>query len=256
MMTKLNDVERDGDMPFSDTAGNVGTSSRSYLPYTEDPSATLTEVPENDGRPADERIDELFERMRASRRVLRGLIAYCREGRTADEVADEVQRLQEGTFSVYDAPALCALLQRSGALKKMGAERVEPRVVEENGVQYLQPAPVEEVAERWVSTAEGLAYLGHADDLRRFWDLVESDARYEHIYRIILDCCATEKGASVRQLSDAVDDDPEVQEPRLYAQYFLDGLAECNLVEWAGAWIVTDLGRRAIEELDAREATC
>lgn len=202
-------------------------------------------------RPASERIADLFERMHPARRILRGLIAYCREGRTADEVATEVGRLQERDFSIYDAPVLCSMLQHAGALQVVVPDRPEVRVVEENGASYIEPASVERAAERWASTADGLAALQDGDAaLGRFWNLLADNGRYRHIYQTVLTCCANDGGATVGELSDAVDGDPEVQSPRLYAQYFLNGLADCDLLEWNGSWCITDLGRRAAEALD------
>ena len=207
--------------------GERAEGLRSYLPHTDDPSASLDKVPEHDTRPPADRIAELLERMQPAKRILRGLLEYCREERTAEEVSDEVGRLRAHDFSVYDAPALCSLLQRAGAMRMVKTERLEPRDVEEGGVRYIQPAGAEQVSERWVTTAAGLAAL--EDDgsaLGRFWKMLDENARYEHVYRVVLTCCANEGGATVKQLSDAVDGDPEVQEPRLYAQYFLNGLAD------------------------------
>ena len=84
--------------------------------------------------------------------------------------------------------------------------------------------------------------------------MLSEDAGYENIYRMLLDCCANEGGATATQLGDAVDGQPEVQEPRLYASYFYDKLAECDLIEWVGkAWVITELGQRAVRYLDGRQ---
>lgn len=223
-----------------------------YLPYTEDPSAYLEAMPEEEGsNSASERISKLLEQMPSMRRTICGLISFCCKERTADEVAKEVERLQRHAFSVYDAPALCALLQRAGALRMEKADQLDPQVVEMDGIRYIQPVSAQATFERWIATEEGLSVLQNDDAaLGRFWKLLKENARYEHIYRSILECCSNEKGATVQQLSDAVDDDPELQEPRLYAQYFCEGLADCDLVEWSGAWCITDLGRKAVEMLD------
>lgn len=225
---------------------------RAYLPYTEDPNAALEEAPDAEATPAPERIAHLYERMGSVRRILDAVLAFCREPRTVDEVVAEVAPLRTAVFSVYETPSLCELLKRAGALEEIAAPKAEPAVVEVDGVSYLQPAEQSQEPPRLRTTEAGAQQLAHDDSLERFEAVLAEDGRYEHIYRILLDCCANEGGASAKQMSDAVDADPELQEPRMYASYFFNRLGECGLIEWDTAWKTTELGRKAIELLDGR----
>ena len=139
---------------------------------------------------------------------------------------------------------------RAGGLEEQAAPAAEPQVVEIDGVSYLDPAPAAEVPTRFVTTEAGLARLAEAGDLGVFEKILAEEPRYEHVYRILLDVCANEGGATAKQLDDAVIDDPELQEPRMYASYFYDRLDAAGLIEWTGSWTATALGRTAIAQLD------
>ena len=239
---------------------------RSYQPATQDPSALLNDAPVTEGASAEERTDALFARLHSSRRFLNGILEFCREERTEDEVAGEVARMRALEFCIYGADVLCAHLVEAGALERIEPKQDDVRVVEIDGVQYLEPASrVEEPAAggeegepgvavvRLKTTQAGLAFLDRDQDMGRFQEILDEDAGLDNIYRMLLDCCANEGGASAKELGDAVDDQPELQEPRLYASYFYEKMAERDLIEWTGkAWGITKFGRRAVRYLDSR----
>ena len=169
-------------------------------------------------------------------------------------------------FCIYGADVLCAHLVEAGALERIEPKQDDVRVVEVDGVQYLEPAGrVEEptaggeegesgaAAVRLKTTRAGLAFLDREQDMGRFQEILDEDAGLDNIYRMLLDCCSNKGGASAKELGDAVDDQPELQEPRLYASYFYEKMAERDLIEWTGkAWGITEFGRRAVRYLDSR----
>ena len=232
---------------------------RSYQPATQDPSALLNDAPVTEGASAEERTDALFARLHSSRRFLNGILEFCREERTEDEVAGEVARMRALEFCIYGADVLCAHLVEAGALERIEPEQDDVRVVEVDGVQYLEPAAGGEEGEpgaaavRLKTTQVGRAALEREQDMGRFQEILDEDAGLDNIYRMLLDCCANEGGATAKELGDAVDDQPELQEPRLYASYFYNKMAERDLIEWTGkAWGITEFGRRAVRYLDSR----
>ena len=239
---------------------------RSYQPATQDPSALLNDAPVTEGASAEERTDALFARLHSSRRFLNGILEFCREERTESEGTDEVARMRALEFCIYGADVLCAHLVEAGALERIEPKQDDVRVVEIDGVQYLEPAgrgdePVAGSEEgepgaavvRLKTTQAGLAFLDREQDMGRFQEILDEDAGLDNIYRMLLDCCSNEGGASAKELGDAVDDQPELQEPRLYASYFYEKMAERDLIEWTGkAWGITELGRRAVRYLDSR----
>lgn len=232
---------------------------RSYQPATKDPSALLNDAPVTEGASAEERTEALFTRLHSSRRFLNGILEFCREERTESEVADEVTRMRELEFCIYGADVLCAHLVEASALERIEPEQDDVRVVEVDGVQYLEPAADGEegvpgaAAVRLKTTQVGRAALEREQDMGRFQEILDEDAGLDNIYRMLLDCCSNEGGASAKELGDAVDDQPELQEPRLYASYFYEKMAERDLIEWTGkAWGITEFGKRAVQYLDSR----
>ena len=239
-----------------DPAGqdDCAQADRTYLPGNEDPSASLDKPLEKAETPAAERIAALYERMGAYQGVLDSLMAMCREAQPADDVDARAAELLGKAFCVYAPSTFARLLVQAGALEKIVAEKAEPQVVEVNGVQYLDVEAAETPAQPdlLLATPEGLAVLEGRNSLDRFEAVLAEDERYLHIYQVLLDLCANDGGASAAEMGDAVDSDPELQEPRMYASYFFDRLAQCGLLEWKGAWCATDLGRQAIDWLAVR----
>lgn len=239
---------------------------RSYQPATKDPNALLNDAPVTEGASAEKRTEALFARLHSSRRFLNGILEFCREERTEDEVAGEVARMRALEFCIYGADVLCSHLVEAGALERIEPKQDDVRVVEVDGVQYLEPAGRAEeaaasgeegepraAAVRLKTTQAGLAFLDREQDMGRFQEILDEDAGLDNIYRMLLDCCSNEGGASAKELGDAVDDQPELQEPRLYASYFYEKMAERDLIEWTGkVWGITEFGKRAVRYLDSR----
>lgn len=203
-----------------------------------------------DERCAEERIADLFSSMAPYRKTLLGMLAFCATPQTTDNLDLEVANLQTNNFSVYSAAALTNLLQQAGALARVTAEGEpypendpEPMLVEVNGATYYEVAEAPEV--HWITTEEGAAYLADDQPLNRLVCLLDEDARYASIYDTLFALCAGEEGATMTALSEAVDSDPLLEDPRLYAPHFIEKLAKCDALEWSDkAWRITDIGRR------------
>lgn len=237
----------------SPSASNVADLQKgsSYLPATVDPSLSLDAEEGLGGDPA-KRLGTLYDRMRPYRRQLDAILSLCREARTLVQIEEARACSATAAPGVYDTASLCRLLVRAGGLEKRDAPQPEAQLVEVEGVAYLEPAPASEEASRFATTAAGLARLVGAQSLDAFAAMLDEEPRYESVYRILLEECANDGGATARQLEDAVLDHPELQEPRMYASYFYDRLDAAGLIAWTGPWTVTDLGRAAIAFLDGR----
>ncbi len=213
------------------------------------------------GGEALETLAKLMEKMAQRREVLMGIMEHCREAREVSEVDAHVASLQAHNASVYDGAALCAMLKDAGGLEQVAApqagmdgknvvpetpEAPEPLHEVEDGVEYLRPTPP--TANLWKTTEAGLAYLAGYDPQADLAVLLEGDAQYMDIYLRVLDLCADEDGASTPDLGTAVDKDPLVQSPRLFAQHFTERLEKAGAVAWDGRrWKITDAGRTWLE---------
>lgn len=211
-------------------------------PSNDEPNTTI------DNRSAEERIADLFSSMVPYRKTLLGMLAFCATPQTTEDLDAEVTSLQANNFSVYSAAALTNLLEHAGALVRVTAEGEpypeedpEPTLVEVDGTSYYEISDMPVV--HWVTTEEGAAHLAADEPLNRLTSLLNDDARYASIYNTLLAMCAVEVGATITALSEAVDSDPLLENPRLYAPHFIDKLAKCDALEWRDkAWRLTDIG--------------
>lgn len=219
-----------------------------------------------DDRPAKERIDALLTQMAPRRKVLLGIMDFCRDPKPVSKVNEFVDSLQEHNFSVYSAANLCALLEKAGALIRLTQDgetadgaSAEPQVIEVDGVEYLEANTQAET--NWASTPEALALVDADSPLDRFMTLLEEDARYASIYKRLLEMTAAEGGAATPHLGSAVDKLELMQSPRLYAPHFVDKLEKCDAIEWTKTWTITEIGRAGlatlvdVEDIDAATKT-
>lgn len=232
----------------SDDERAAAPDEEDVLPYLGDPDADHAPKVVVDERPAAVRTAELFDRMKTRRKVLLGAIGACLEPAEVAAVHAKVDELQADQRSVFDGPALCALLERAGAIEQVRGEEQQPRTVVVDGVECLEPAA--EVAVRYVATDAGRAMLEADKPADRLHEVLERDAVYKPIYLRILKACGEEGGKSAKELGELVDHDPLVQDPRFWAAHFFNILSECDALTWNKAWTTTELGWKAVEELE------
>ena len=58
--------------------------------------------------------------------------------------------------------------------------------------------------------------------------------------------CDTEGGQTKVAIASEIDNDPLLQEPRRWCQYFIEKLREGNALEWHDAWVITDIGKEIL----------
>ncbi len=232
---------------FAATEGEL--VDRAYLPAVNDPGASLDHAISGDGAP-EERIKKLFARMRTSRKALITIITRCaKQPQTIEDLVD----VEAGDFSIYAPATLCAHLIKAGALEEMH-EEAEPKRVVIDGVEYLEPAEDGQAVVRYKATPAGIASVEAMSGegvLSSFERRLEDEPQYRDVYERVLTICAEDGGATAKRLSDEIDADPALQEPRMYVSYFYDALDELGLVEWDDAWKTTPEGLKALERMSA-----
>lgn len=209
-----------------------------------------------DDRPAEERTAELLSAMEPRRKVLLGILSACLEPHPVFEVNELVDKMQQNNYSVYSAANLCTLLERAGALERVTPDGTpadnldaEPEVVVIDGVEYLEAREPVQVC--WLTTDAGRTALEADKPFERMRELFDEDTTYLAIYQRILTMCAADGGAKISDINDAVDPDPLLQEPRLFASHFIDKLEKCDALAWEKAWTTTEVGRAGLELIEA-----
>ena len=212
-----------------------------------------------DTRPAEERIESLIEGLPGRRDILLAIMAGCEEPKSDEEVTDIVNEAQRDNHSVFSALTLCGLLEKAGGLchvlengEPFVEEELEPEtLVDEDGYTYIQAAEVP--ASYWQTTEEGKAYVEADDPVGRSLAVFAENEKYLPVYKYLLEVCSG-NGAPTKLLQEHVDSHELVQDPRYYVQHFLKQLEDSGALVWKGAWVTTDSGAAALENLDAVEA--
>ncbi len=217
--------------------------------------------PQAEDVPASERIEQLFSKLNARRRVLTGIMRFVKTPQSAADLDKKVEELQKKDFSVYSGANYGKQLEGAGAIEKTDENGVPfrdapeqaPNIVEVDGIDFYEPAPWRTVY--WKLTEAGQAYLDKDDPAARLARLFETDTQYTDIFLRILDACAVKGGAVTKDLNAMVDNDPLVQNPRLYTAHFTELLERCEAIRWEGTWVITDVGNDFLNGVHADTQT-
>lgn len=207
-------------------------------------------------RPAEERTRELFAYMNPHRQVLLGILEAALEPRPDEQLREAADKLREHKFSVYSAANLCSMLEKAGALERATEDGTpyanyvpRPDVVVVDGEEFYQPSKPPAV---WWHTSEAGRRAVEANrPLERAERQFEREPELLPLYKRVLTWTSREEGATMTQLSGAVDSDPLISEPRrFFVQHFVEALERCECIVWQKTvWKTTEVGRRALEEL-------
>lgn len=241
--------------PFDEEEEKDADEKAETFGYKGSPDEVVSPAPETRPQPpARERIERLFADMPPFKRWLLAILDTCRTPQNADALAELVNGFESRRQCVYSAASFCTMLEGAGALRKVteeGApyEEVEPQLVEveENGRTYLRPTPPPPAL--WQTTPEGLEVLEEDDPLGDLLDIIGGrEGQYVSVFREILGMCGGD-GSSINQIKQQVNANPVLEYPKKSAQFFMDYLDRHGAIEWDGAWKVTALGQRLLDEL-------
>ncbi len=192
-----------------------------------------------------ERIGSMLDRLSGRRPVLLEVIRYCEKPRMVSEVESLIDDFQASNASVYSASSLCVRLLDAGALTLFEADPLPPRIVEVDGVEYLEPVRASEGI--WQSTPDGLAAVAAAEKGGRLRGLFDQTPAAQEIYLRILACC-NEAPRSMAELSDLLRDEPSLERLGKQVSWFVEHLEAADALVWQGSWKTTMSGSAALEE--------
>lgn len=253
--------DADDDQARLMTAGDVGPLAEPErldfgVDEPADPSIPApTKEMRVDDRPPEEKLANLLESMSPQRHTIFGILRQCENPQPVASVNEYVADLQKYNASVFDAASICSLLEKAGGLALVTADgtpfddaEAEPvSVLDEDGVECLQPGEPPEAY--WMSTPEGMALAEAEEPAADLGSLLDKDAAYLHVYKHILKMASDEGGAAREAVFAAVDPVLAEIKPRRYSPYFVDKLFKCDALAWRGAWFITDLGARCLQQM-------
>jgi hypothetical protein len=200
-------------------------------------------------------VAEVFKSMPTYHKLLLSILELCTKKQSVAVVIEKTDEVLRSNFSVYKAAKFCNLLEQAGALLKVTKDgtdyataKAQPILIEEDGIEYLKASEPPEAF--WVTTKEGCSFLEADDPLERLRDNLESEPIYHPIYTQILLLCSNENGRGIEAIGDALDNDPLLQKPRMYARRFVEILEKCDALAWDKTWKTTRIGQLGLEEIE------
>jgi hypothetical protein len=253
-------LEFGGKMPTNEN--NIPTDSKTFAVATpSDIPSVIADIEVESPYAQDDEakpIDDLIKAMAPQRKVLMGILAFCKDRARVVDTYKEVDRLQEFAPSVYTGADFCELLEEAGGIERVTAEgssydttRMEPSIVEEDGTRYYVANEPDDMY--WGTLPAGITILNDDNPIGRAQGFFEADPALLPLYKRVLLLCDANgdaNGCSLGDLSEAIDGDPLVQSPRVYAPFFVDRLEQCDAIEWKNMWYLTDVGREVLSLLD------
>lgn len=246
--------------------------SVSVVGHTEKETQPVMNVPEKPVLTPEEQVRDLMKKMMPQRRVLMGIVDFCREPKLASEVDEFTLALQEYNKSVYTPVILRELLEKNSCLVYLEPEDEDTVQDDDEGsvetldelADELDDAPEEGEVEylvvtdrpegQWQSTPEAIAYVDEQDPVSDLQKLLAENVGYEDIIISMLRACDAENGSTAVALGELVDDEPIMQKPRRMSGYYVGRLEKIGAIVWENAWKTTDAGKAVIAQADAMDA--
>lgn len=175
---------------------------------------------------AEERIVKLLAGEPAYRSALYKILVFCETPRTPTEVDEAVRAFPEMKVPFLTPQTLLSWLVRAGAIAQVSLPQGEGQK-EETG---------------WQTTEAGRRAAQREEPGRRLRELLAEQARYREIYLQVLRFCEVPRTRV--EVEKLLDGNPLMEEPKVYASYFLQNLEARGGVEWAdNRWRTTQAGK-------------
>lgn len=212
----------------------------------EDPSATdiaATYEASEEEVSVTERLATLIHDMAPYKAQLLGIVAFCKEEKTAEEIDEMLEPLREHRVCTYSPINLRTILVNAGALIYNDNDEEAEEVTDEEGNLIL---PEETATPTWLATEEALAFCASLNPYADLLKALETDSDYIDAYVQVLQLCSGE-GCKVSTIEHTLNDsgilDGSVKQPG----YFVGKLEDLGAIEWKGAWQITPLGLQYLE---------
>ena len=162
------------------------------------------------------RIQERIAKEPSYRAVLYKMLDYCKEPKTFLELEVEVLSYPEMKIPLHTSQILLSWLLGCDAMRELMMEN-EPSL--------------------WVTTEAGVCAFEKEASEDKLEALFMSDPTYKTIYLMVLNFCKEAK--SRMEIEAHLANQPLLENPKLYASYFIDTLEVAGGLIWNGAWMTT-----------------
>ena len=203
------------------------------------------------------RISDLLTAMGSQRHVLEQILDFCRSRRPVAGVNAWVEQFQ-GPRAVFDAPALCRLLEERGALERTTETKSDAGATEgfkqagfvcelsdeRRGDAYLRP--LGHRTSYWSTTPAGIFYLDSlkSKDVRA--SLAGDEPELWPVYEELLKFAG--EGVTQEEVLGHLNSFPPYRKVRekVATAHLIDQARNAGALEWENGWRLTDAGRQAL----------
>lgn len=143
------------------------------------------------------------------------------------------------------------VLLKVGALPEMKTALQTPqallaRMVKAGGIEHLkkQDEPEESKTKKsstFRTTKAGNEVIARQSPSRCLQALLSEDAKYCSVYELVLKTCEVPK--TREEIEAVLKENPLLEQPKIYASYFLEGLDKNGGLEWDEKWQTTQAGK-------------
>lgn len=148
--------------------------------------------------------------------VLYTILSYCKEPKTFRALEAEVLALPEMKVPLQTTQVLVSWLVGCNGIKEIIRQ---------------------EESSLWATTKEGVRAFEEEASEDKLEALFVSDPIYKTIYLRVLDFCKEAK--SRMEIETHLENQPLLENPKIYANYFIETLERAGGLVWNGAWETT-----------------
>lgn len=148
--------------------------------------------------------------------VLYTILSYCKEPKTIAALEAEVLVLPEMKVPLQTTQVLVSWLVGCGGMKEITRQ---------------------EESSLWATTKSGVCAFEEEVSADKLEALFVSDSTYKTIYLRVLDFCKEAK--SRMEIEAHLANQPLLENPKIYANYFIETLEKAGGLVWNGAWKTT-----------------
>lgn len=190
-----------------------------------------------------EQLESLISTMPAYKSQLLGIIEFCEEEKTAEEINEMLEPLREHRVCTYSPINLRTILVGAGALSYNDNDEEDEEITDEDGNLVI---PEQTNIPTWVATEEALAFCASLNPYADLLAALENDSEFVEVYVQVLELCSGE-GSSISVIEHTINDSGKLDGAIKQPGYFVGKLEDLGAIEWKGAWRITPLGLQYLE---------
>lgn len=211
----------------------------------------------------DERVDktmECLDRRASFRNILYGLLLFCGEERTYDEIEEHVQSYAEFEANRQSARRYAFFLQRTGAIEEIELDGEGAVITDERRDQLMEAGAdadsIDALVVDWrVRTTEvGARAIQLGDPLLSLKELLEEKPARRSTYAKVLAYCRQPR--QLGEIADELKNDPGLEKdertglPSMQPSAYVSKLDHAGGLVWNEGWVSTKEGLAILDEMN------